>query len=137
MLKAKVALGNITDLNDLPQPYQEIIQQLSVWCLQALHKNQLVFTLEETKLACSKIESIPGAINAFRLLQAVEHYSVDSMLMGTATKTLNFIHSSVQEFLAAYQISCLPYIHVERDCDLLRITFSLIFTLMHLQCMLE
>ena len=109
LAKAKVTLGNITDLNDLPQPYQEIIQQLSVLCLQALHKNQLVFTLQEIKSACPNIESIPGAINAFGLLQAVEHYSVDSVLMGTATKTLNFIHSSVQEFLAAYQISCLPY----------------------------
>ena len=109
LIKAKVTLDNITDLNDLPQPYQEIIQQLSILCLQALHRNQLVFTLQEIKAACPKIESIPGAINAFGLLQAVEHYSVDSRLMGTPTKTLNFIHSSVREFIAAYQISRLPY----------------------------
>ena len=35
-------------------------------------------------------------------MQAVEHYT----FMGT-TLTLNFIHCSVQEFLAAYRISCL------------------------------
>ena len=107
LVKHKVSIGNISDLNTLPQPYKNIIQQLSVLCLKALETNDLVFSLQDIKLACPEIDTFPGAINAFGLLQAVEHYSQDPKMMGTPTKTLNFIHFSIQEYLAAYQITCL------------------------------
>ena len=107
LLKHGIHLDNITDLDSLPQPYKGIIQQLSVLCYEALDKHQLVFTLQELKSACPEIENIPGAINGFGLLQAVEHFSVDLESMGMPTKTLNFIHFSVQEFLAAYLVTLL------------------------------
>ena len=64
--------------------------------LQALHENKLIFTLDEVKVVCPDIETIPGAINGFGLLQAVQHF-------GFAGKTLtfNFTHFSIQEYLAA------------------------------------
>ena len=77
-------------------------------CLQALETNDLVFSLQDIKQACPEIDTFPGAINAFGLLQAVEHYSQDPKLIGTTIKTLNFIHFSIQEYLGAYQITCLP-----------------------------
>ena len=107
LAKHGVTLDNITDLDSLPEPYKGIIQRLSVLCYEALDKNQLVFTLQELKSACPDIEIIPGAINGFGLLQAVEHFSVDLRSMGMPTKTLNFIHFSVQEFLAAYLVTLL------------------------------
>ena len=73
-------------------------------CLTAMSKNQLVFSEDEIKSVCCKVDSVPGAINCFGLLQAVEHISSTS---GMPTKTFNFIHFSVQEFLAAYQITYL------------------------------
>jgi len=63
--------------------------------------------LQDIKSACPEIDTFPGAINAFGLLQAVKYYSQDPKMMGTPTKTLNFIHFSIQEYLAAYQITCL------------------------------
>ena len=92
----------ITDINNLPEPYGKFIQQLSKLSLQALNKNQLIFTLNELKQFCPQVESIPGALNAFGLLQAIEHVSIFQ-----TTTTFNFLHLSLQEFLAANYITTL------------------------------
>ena len=101
--------GNITELTklpkltDLPEPYNKIIQQLSKLSLEALNDDKLIFTLDEIKAACPDITAIPGAIKGFGLLQAVEHLG----LTGTTT-TFNFLHFSIQEYLAAHHIANLP-----------------------------
>ena len=100
---SKFGKYNITDLTDLPDPYNTIIQQLSKLSLEALNSNKLVFTLEEITAACPDIAAIPGAINGFGLLQAVQHFGLYAK-----TITLNFIHFTIQEFLAAHYISNLP-----------------------------
>ena len=92
----------ITDINNLPEPYGKFIQQLSKLSLQALNNNQLIFTLNELKQFCPQVESIPGALNAFGLLQAIEHVSIFQ-----TTTTFNFLHLSLQEFLAANYITTL------------------------------
>ena len=94
---------DITDLTDLPQPYNRIIQQLSKLSLQALSNNKLIFTLPEITAACPDIAAIRGAINGFGLLQAMQHFGLHAKTM-----TLNFIHFTIQEFLAAHYISHLP-----------------------------
>ena len=95
--------GNITKLTDLPKPYNKIIQQLSKLSLEALNDDKLIFTFEEIKEACPDITAIPGAINGCGLLQAVEHFN----FTGTTT-TVNFLHFSIQEYLAAQHITNLP-----------------------------
>ena len=94
---------NITDLTALPQPYNRIIQQLSKLSLEALNSNKLIFTLDDITAACPGIAAIPGAINGFGLLQAVQHFGLYAKTM-----TLHFIHFTIQEFLAAHFISHLP-----------------------------
>ena len=93
---------NIVDLNTLPQPYNEAIQNLAAFALTAVLDNKVTFTWEEIKGACPKIDEVPGAINGFGLLHAVETYSNLQKSV-----TLSFIHLSVQEYLAAYHIACL------------------------------
>ena len=96
--------NNITDLTNLPDPYNKIIQQLSKLSLEALNNNKLVFTLDDITAACGPdIATIPGAINGFGLLHAVQHFGLYAKTM-----TLNFIHLTIQEFLAAHYISHLP-----------------------------
>ena len=92
--------NTITDLTNLPEPCGKIIQQLSKFSLEALNNNKLIFSLDEIKTACPDIMAIPGAINGFGLLQAVQHFGLTGRTM-----TLNFVHSSIQEFLAAYYIT--------------------------------
>ena len=91
--------NTITDLNNLPEPCNKIIEQLSELSLQALHESKLIFTLDELKAVCPDIEDIPGAINGFGLLQAVQHFGLTGK-----TLTFHFIHFSIQEYLAAYCI---------------------------------
>ena len=103
LTKLSIPLENFTDLTDLPEPYNRIIQQLSRLSLESLNKNKLIFTFNEIKEACPDIAATPGAINGFGLLQVVQHFG-----LYTKTMTLNFIHFTIQEFLAAHYISHLP-----------------------------
>ena len=93
----------IIDLTNLPAPYNTIVQQLSKLAMEGLNDNKLVFNSEEIEAACPDIATVPGAVNCFGLLQAVQHFGL------THTKiTYNFLHFSIQEFLAAYHIIQLP-----------------------------
>ena len=93
----------INNLTDLPEPYNKIIQQLSKLSLEAINNNRLIFTVDEITAACPDIATIPGAINGFGLLQAVQHFG-----LYTKAITLNFLHFTIQEYLAAHYICHLP-----------------------------
>ena len=94
--------NTIIDLTNLPDPYNKIIRQLSKFSLEALNNNRLVFTFDEIKAACPDIAVIPGAINGFGLLQAIQHFGLNGKTM-----TFNFLHFSIQEFLAAHHVASL------------------------------
>ena len=90
----------ITELANLPESYKKIVKQLTKLSLEALNKDQLVFTLDEINAACPDIAATPGAINGFGLLQAVKHFGRTGKTM-----TFNFLHFSIQEFLAANHVA--------------------------------
>ena len=92
--------NTITNLSKLSEPYSAIVQQLSKLALKGINDNKLIFTLEEMKTICPKITSTPGAVSGFGLLQAVQHFG-----LAGKTMTFNFVHFSIQEFLAAYHIT--------------------------------
>ena len=60
---------------DFPQYIRNVIYKLSKLAFKGLQVNQLVFTKTEVKEVCPEVDNIPGAINGFGLLQAVQHYS--------------------------------------------------------------
>ena len=100
-VKGKVTLDEeVEHLNKFPQPYSDIINQLSTFAFKALGNNQLVFTLAEIKKECPDIDK---AINGFGLLQVVEYAGRTSKCL-----SFNFIHLSIQEFLAAHHVTTLP-----------------------------
>ena len=92
-------------MENLPDPYNRVVLQLAKLSL-ALDSNKLIFSLDEinTCTACPDIITMPGAINGFSLLQAVQCFD----LTGT-TMTFSFVHYSIQEYLAAYHITNLSY----------------------------
>ena len=94
---------NITTFENFPGLYYQVIKKLSVLSLKALDIDRLVFTLEEIKQFCPEIETVPEVINGFGILQAVEHFGISCSLT-----TFNFVHFSVQEYLAAYYVANLP-----------------------------
>ena len=91
------------DEHDLPDPYGNLINQLAALSYTALGKHQITFTLEEIRTACPDIDTIPEGINGLGLLQAVQHFGFIE-----ETTTVNFLHLSLQEYLAAYHIAHLP-----------------------------
>ena len=91
------------DITTLPEPYNRTIKQLSKMSLEALNKQKLIFTIADIRKACPDILVTPGAINGFGLLQAVQSFGLTG-----ATLKFNFIHYSVQEFLAAHYVAYLP-----------------------------
>ena len=94
-----------------------IIYKLSKLAFQALLKNQLVFTFDEVKEICPEVDTTPGALNGFGLLQAVQHYSTKGA--GT-TVSFNFLHLTMQEFLASWYIS---HCTTEQQVELLQQSF--------------
>ena len=109
--------GYIKNLKDIPQDIICIINKLSKLAFEGAQKHQLVFTSDELKNICPEVCDIPEAANGFSLLQAVHHYSKKGA--GT-TITFNFLHSTIQEYLAAYYVSTLSE---EQQVELLLATF--------------
>ena len=93
----------VDNLKDLPKTVSNILNKLSKLALVGLQKNQLVFTYAEIKANCPEIENdIPGAFNGFGLLQVVQYLPNKG---AGVTVSFNFLHFTMQEFLAAFHVS--------------------------------
>ena len=100
LAKSGHPLENITpDLDNLPEPCNTVVKQLSKLALKGINYNNLVFTLQEVRADCPSVEAIDGALNGYGLLQAVQHFTLTGKTM-----TFNFVHFSIQEFLAAHHM---------------------------------
>ena len=108
----------IVKLGDLPKNVYNVIYKLSRLAFECLQKNQLVFTFDEIKQVCPEVNNIPGALNGFGLLQAVQHYPVKG---AGVTVFFNFLHLTMQEFLAAWHIS---HCSIEEQKQLLKQSFT-------------
>ena len=96
----------VSDLEHLRKDVLEIINKLSKIAFVGLQNDTLVFTNEELKSYCPEIEnSIPGAFNGFGLLQVVQHFPNKG---AGKTVSFNFVHFTMQEFLAAFYVSNIP-----------------------------
>ena len=88
-----------------PRHILDIIYQLSKLTFKGLQDSQLVFTYDEVKKVCPEVDDTPGAINGLGLLQAVQQYCLKG---AGKTTSLNFLHFTMQEYLAALHVSTLP-----------------------------
>ena len=95
----------VDKLENVPKPILDIVYSFSALAFQGLQQNKLVFTFDEIKQKCPSVNETVGAINGFGLLQAVKHYSFKGA--GTTT-SFNFLHYTMQEYLAALHVSNLP-----------------------------
>ena len=98
------SLGVIKELSNLPRPVYNIVCSLSQLAFKSLQENKLVFTLDEIKDVYPDISNTPGAINGFGLLQTVQHFSEEDV---GVTASFNFLHYTMQEFLAAFHVTTL------------------------------
>ena len=106
--------ADFSDLTRLPEPCNTIVSQLSKLSLEALNCKKLIFTYDEIKAVCSDIMTTPGTINCFGLLRVIKCLDPDR------TRLFYFVHSSIQEFLAALYVSQLP---PDRELSILKANF--------------
>ncbi|XP_065897322.1 protein NLRC3-like isoform X1 [Dysidea avara] len=94
--------GIVNGVRDLPIQVFNIICKLSQLAYVGLKDRRLVFTTDEIKQTCPEIFCQSHAINGFGLLQAVQHYPQTG---AGSTTSFNFVHFTMQEFLAAFHVS--------------------------------
>ena len=109
--------GWIKCLKYLPENVVKILHKIATLAFNGLQRNKLVFTYDELMGVCPEILDIPEATNGFSLLQAVEHYPQNG---AGITTTYNFLHLTMQEYLAAFYVSTLPE---KQQLELLQKTF--------------
>ncbi|XP_065900409.1 protein NLRC3-like isoform X2 [Dysidea avara] len=95
----------VKKLTELPEVIYRFVLKLAELAFKALGRNQLVFSYNEIRKVCREVEYIPGATNGFGLLQAVQHYTQKG---AGRTMSFNFLHFTMQEYLAALHMSTLP-----------------------------
>ena len=122
MEKHDLPISCVVKLDNFPKVIYDIIYKLSKLAFEGLQKNQLVFTFNEIKQTCPEVDTTPGAFNGFGLLQAIQHYPIKGA--GT-TVSFNFLHLTMQEFLAAWYIS---HCSVEKQKQLLNTSFMRCYT---------
>ena len=95
-----------SNIRDFPEAVYAIIHKLSQLAYIGLQQNKLVFTKAEVKKVCPEIFSSKEASNGYGLLPSVKHHPQ----RGGAGHTIsfNFLHLTIQEYLAAYFVSNLP-----------------------------
>ena len=108
LAKTGLILGVVKKLRDFPIEIVDYIYKLSQLAFKGLQKNQLIFTLDEIQKECPEVAYIPGAINGFGLLRTVQHYPQRG---AGRTTSVNFLHFTMQEYLAALYVSTLSDEH--------------------------
>jgi len=104
----------VKKLTELPEDVYIFVCKLARLAFKGLQKNQLVFSYDEIKQFCPQISE---TINGFGLLQAVQHYAQRG---AGRTTSFNFLHFTMQEYLAALRVSTLPN---DQQLSLMKETF--------------
>ena len=111
----------VDNINGLPKNVLDIVKGLSKLAFIGLQNNQLVFSNGEIKASCPEItNNTPGALNGFGLLQAVQHFPKKG---AGATVSYNFLHFTMQEFLAALHVSNITVTPYEQQLMLMETKF--------------
>ena len=92
---------NITNLFQLPSPHNVVFIELARFAFTSLQCDKLVFTLDEMSRMCPTLTITPNNWNGLGLLNSITSFDHDK------TVTYNFLHFSIQEYMAACHISML------------------------------
>lgn len=104
--KAKDAWSaSVIGVTEIPEPYKKLFNELTKLAFDALLSDKLVFTLNEIKQVCPSLSTRPIHWNGLGLLQTHAYFDPTSV---NECVSFNFLHLSVQEFMAAYHIASLP-----------------------------
>ena len=101
----------------LPYPHNRVYEDLAKLAYKALTVDKIVFTMNEIKNACPNLTMNSSNWNGLGLLKTVRYFDFKE---GCDQITFHFLHSSVQEYMAALYISTLSH---SEQIKLLKKTF--------------
>ena len=104
----------INNIFDLPHPHNRVFRELAKFAFEALKCDKLAFTIDELNKICPHLVVTPTNWNGLGLLNSVKSF------LGKDYVTYNFLHFSVQEYMAAYHITTLS---TNEQVKLLKNTF--------------
>ena len=91
-------------LEDLPQAYKHYMTELSKFAFDTLKSNSIVFNEEDIQSLCPELSSANNDFQGLGLLKSTQYFSMKKI---NTCVTYNFLHLSIQEFLAAFYINSL------------------------------
>ena len=94
----------ILHLENLPELYKDYMIELSKFAFETLKRNMIVFTQEDIENWCPKLSSMNNDFQGLGLLKSTQYFSMKKI---DDCVSYNFLHLSIQEFLAAYYINSL------------------------------
>ena len=101
--------SKVLPLDELPQIYQDYLLRLCQFAYEHIRNKTIVFTEEDINKVCSSFNLGASQLYGLGLL----HYTKCTEFISNKLTTrvyCNFVHQSIQEYLAAYYISSLePY----------------------------
>jgi len=104
LMREKSLTLDIKSLSKLPNPYNKQLAELSKLAFVLLGKDKVAFCSSDIEACCPKSKLLKDCINGMGLLQAIEYFNFTNF---TKQISFNFLHFSMQEFLAAFYITSL------------------------------
>ena len=98
----EIATVEITELNNLPSPYDQVVKEIAHFAFLALQKGKLVFTRAEVTAACPNVTL--DNWYGLGLLKPVHYFEPDN---ACDHESFHFLHFAIQEYMAAYYIASL------------------------------
>ena len=98
---------SICSLLDLKNPHKKVIKRLAKLSFKLLSNGMIVFTADDVKLMCPKLDI--GSKNCIELGLLKETKYIN-MKKTNSVVSYNFLHLSIQEYLAAIHVSSLSFL---------------------------
>ena len=94
----------ILPLKHLPELYKNFLFELSKFAFHNLKDDKIVFTAEDIEKFCPELSSANKNFQGLGLLKSTQYFSMKKI---DNCVSYNFLHLSLQEYLAAYYINLL------------------------------
>ena len=100
--KCYLLSGTISQINKLPPQFKAHFLDICKYAYNALQCDKIVFTANEIKTDFTSFTDPPGNWSGLGLLKSAQYFCIEE---NNDRISCNFLHLSIQEYLAAYYIS--------------------------------